>query len=61
MAPAHKIGVKSGVIVGLGGGITWMLIFWAYSLCFWYGTPLIIGDRDKEDKVYTPGVLLIVS
>lgn len=61
LSPAKRFGIRSGIYLGLGGGVSWMLIFFAYSLAFWYGTPLIIADENKEDGTYTPGVLLIVS
>ncbi|XP_046665840.1 multidrug resistance protein homolog 49 isoform X2 [Homalodisca vitripennis] len=60
LSPAKKVGIRSGLYLGLGGGISWMLVFFAYSLAFWYGTPLILADRDRPDSVYTPGVLLII-
>lgn len=61
LALAKSVGVRSGLYQGIGGGVSWMLIFLAYALAFWYGTPLILADRGKPDSTYTPGVLLIVS
>uniref|UniRef100_A0A1B6E6B2 ABC-type xenobiotic transporter n=1 Tax=Clastoptera arizonana TaxID=38151 RepID=A0A1B6E6B2_9HEMI len=60
MEPARKVAIRSGIYTGLGGGITWLLIYCCYALCFWYGIPLILRDRDNEDKTYTPGVVLII-
>ncbi|XP_054264995.1 multidrug resistance protein homolog 49-like isoform X1 [Macrosteles quadrilineatus] len=60
LIPARRVGIKSGIFSGFGGGVSWMLIFFSYSIAFWYGTPLILADRYNEDKTYTPGVLLIV-
>jgi ATP-binding cassette subfamily B (MDR/TAP) protein 1 len=38
----------------------WFIIYCCYALAFWYGISLILEDRDKIDKDYTPAVLIIV-
>ncbi|CAD7078234.1 unnamed protein product [Hermetia illucens] len=60
LGPAEKSGVRKGLISGIGGGTMWFLIYCCYALAFWYGVSLILDDRDKEDKLYTPAVLIIV-
>lgn len=60
LVSAEKNGVKKGIYTGTGGGVMWLIIYLIYALAFWYGMGLILDDRDKEDKEYTPAVLLIV-
>ncbi|CAO1320937.1 unnamed protein product [Diamesa hyperborea] len=60
LLPAEKNGKKKGVFSGIGGGIMWFIIYCCYALAFWYGISLILADRDKLDKDYTPAVLIIV-
>ncbi|XP_039294662.1 multidrug resistance protein homolog 49 isoform X2 [Nilaparvata lugens] len=57
---SKQVAMRNGIYTGLGTGITWALVFCSYTLAFWYGTPLILADRYKEDKDYSPGVLAIV-
>lgn len=49
-----------GLLTGLSDGILRFLFFGAYALGYWYGIKLVLDDRDKEDKEYTPAVLMIV-
>lgn len=49
------------MLTGLGEGVMRFLFFAAYAVGYWYGVELVLGDRDKEDKEYTPAVLMIVS
>lgn len=60
LLPAEKNGKKKGIYSGFGGGLMWFIIYCCYALAFWYGISLILGDRDKIDKEYTPAVLIIV-
>lgn len=60
LLPAEKNGIKKGVFTGSGGGVMWLIIYLIYALAFWYGMGLILDDRDKEIKEYTPAALLIV-
>lgn len=60
LLPAEKNGKKKGVFSGIGGGLMWFIIYCCYALAFWYGISLILEDRDKIDKDYTPAVLIIV-
>ena len=64
---ARKAGVMRGVLVALGAGVMWFIIYGSYGLAFWYGVKLIMDDReactvDPEDcnARYTPASLLIV-
>lgn len=57
---AEKNGKKKGVYSGIGSGLTWLINYCCYAIAFWYGIGLILDDRDKVDKEYTPAVLLIV-
>jgi ATP-binding cassette subfamily B (MDR/TAP) protein 1 len=60
LIPAEKNGKKKGIFSGFGGGLMWFIIYCCYALAFWYGIGLILDDRDKLDKEYTPAVLVIV-
>lgn len=57
---AEKNGIKKGLYTGAGGGVMWLIIYFIYALAFYYGMGLILDDRDKEFKEYTPAALLIV-
>lgn len=60
LEPAEKNGKKKGIYSGIGGGLMWFIIYCCYALAFWYGISLILDDRDKIEKDYTPAVLIIV-
>ena len=61
LRPAEINGKKKGLFSGIGGGIMWLIIYCCYALAFWYGIGLILDDRGKDIKEYTPAVLVIVS
>uniref|UniRef100_A0A336LJ59 ABC-type xenobiotic transporter n=1 Tax=Culicoides sonorensis TaxID=179676 RepID=A0A336LJ59_CULSO len=60
LIPAEKNGIKKAIYTGSGGGIMWLIIYLIYALAFWYGMALILEDRDKEIKEYTPAALIII-
>ncbi|KAH0550179.1 multidrug resistance protein homolog 49-like isoform X1 [Cotesia glomerata] len=60
LVPAEKTGIKRGMWSGVGGGIMWFIIYLSYAVAFWYGVQLILEDRPKLEKEYTPAVLVIV-
>ena len=60
LKPAEKSGIKRGLWSGVGGGGMWLIIYLSYAVAFWYGVKLILEDRPKENKQYTPAVLVIV-
>ncbi|XP_012236010.1 multidrug resistance protein homolog 49 isoform X2 [Linepithema humile] len=60
LGPAEKTGIRRGMWSGIGGGVMWLIIYLSYALAFWYGVQLIVDDRPKEVKEYTPAVLVIV-
>ncbi|XP_077979293.1 ATP-dependent translocase ABCB1-like [Glandiceps talaboti] len=53
---AKTVGIKKGVVSGVGMGVTFLLVFCTYALGFWYGTQLILNP----DKDYTIGSMLTV-
>lgn len=61
LVPAEKNGIKKAIYTGFGAGFLWLIIYLIYALAFWYGMGLILDDLDKEDREYTPAVLLIVG
>lgn len=52
--------LMKGVISGIGDGIMRFLFFGSNALGFWYGVKLVLEDRDRIDKQYTPEILMIV-
>lgn len=57
---AKKAGARKGLFSGIGDGIMRFLFFASNALAFWYGVKLVLDDRDKDDKEYTPAILMIV-
>lgn len=56
------------MLVAVGAGLMWFIIYGSYALAFWYGVKLIMDDRETcveqpEDCFarYTPASLLIVG
>lgn len=60
LRPAETMGCKRGLFSGLGGGVSWFIIYSSYALAFWYGVELIIESRATGDGEYTPAILVIV-
>lgn len=58
---AKESGARKGLLSGIEDGVTRFLFFGINALGFWYGVQLVLDDRDKIDKEYTPAVLMIVS
>lgn len=58
---AQKAGIRKGLASGIGEGIMRFMFYAMNSLAYWYGVTLVLADRDKVDKEYTPAVLMIVS
>ncbi|XP_017865605.1 PREDICTED: multidrug resistance protein homolog 49 [Drosophila arizonae] len=60
LMPAEATGRKKGLYSGIGAGVMWLIIYCCIALAVWYGVNLILDDRGKEDRQYTPAVLVIV-
>lgn len=58
---AKNAGKLKGLLSGIGDGIMRFLFFGSNAIAFWYGVQLVLDDRNKEDKEYTPAVLMIVT
>ncbi|XP_015677389.1 bile salt export pump [Protobothrops mucrosquamatus] len=50
---AQTWGIRKGIIMGFFTGYIWCIIFLCYSLAFWYGSKLVL-----DDKEYSAGTLL---
>lgn len=61
LTPAQKAGIRKGLASGIGEGIMRFMFYAMNSLAYWYGVTLVLADRDKIDKEYTPAVLMIVN
>ncbi|XP_059216355.1 multidrug resistance protein homolog 65 [Stomoxys calcitrans] len=59
LIPARKASQRKGAFSGFSDGVLKSLLFLSCAGAFWYGVNLIIDDRDKEDKDYTPAILMI--
>lgn len=57
---AKKAVKMKGFLTALGDGIMRFFYSWCFALTFWYGVQLVLDDRDKVNKEYTPAVLMIV-
>lgn len=60
LLPAKEASKRKGFSTGIGDGIMRFLFFASNALAYWYGVRLVLNDRDKADKEYTPAVLMIV-
>lgn len=60
LKPAEDTGRRKGLYSGIGAGVMWFIIYISYAIAMWYGVQLIIDDRGKEIRNYTPAVLIIV-
>lgn len=58
---AEENGNTKGLFTGLGVGFMWLVTYWAYAVALWYGTKMVVSDRDKEFRNYTPNTIVIVS
>lgn len=61
LVPAKKAGRRKGFLSGVGDGVMRFLFFASNAVAFWYGVQLVLDDRDKTEKQYTPAVLMIVG
>ncbi|XP_021562013.1 bile salt export pump [Carlito syrichta] len=50
---AQRWGIRKGIVMGFFTGYVWCIIFFCYSLAFWYGSKLVL-----EEGEYTPGTLV---
>lgn len=53
LVSAQHWGIRKGMVMGFFTGYTWCLIFFCYALAFWYGSTLVL-----DEKEYTPGTLV---
>lgn len=60
LIPSQKAGTFKGLTSGIGEGIVRFLFYASNALAYWYGVSLVLDDRDKDIKEYTPAVLMIV-
>lgn len=61
LIPARNASKRKGLASGIGDGIMRFLFMASNALAYWYGVRLVLNDRGKIDKTYTPTVLMIVS
>uniref|UniRef100_A0A0N5C259 ABC-type xenobiotic transporter n=1 Tax=Strongyloides papillosus TaxID=174720 RepID=A0A0N5C259_STREA len=50
---AMKDGIKKGAVVGVGLGMTFLIIFASYCLAFWVGTDFIYEGKVETNVVFT--------
>jgi ABC-type multidrug transport system fused ATPase/permease subunit len=59
---AKRTGIKKGLIFGIGMGMTWLIVYSAYCLAFWYGAKLV-RDSLQSGEVpprYDGGTVIMV-
>lgn len=61
LQPAESASIRKGMFSGIGEAIMRFMFFASNAVAYWYGVTLVLDDRDKEYKEYTPTVLMIVS
>lgn len=59
MKGKHPVQMK-GLLLGIREGIMRFLIYGSSAVAYWYGVELVLNDRHKLDKEYTPTVMMIV-
>ena len=52
---AKSVGTQKGLVLGMGNGLFWTIIFVAFALSFYYGLILI------QEEGFSPGNVLVVS
>lgn len=57
---SKEMGIKRGMMSGLGGGVLWLVTYCCYAVAFVYGVRLIVWSWEADDTKYTPGILIIV-
>lgn len=60
LIPAQKAGKLKGLFTGSGEAVMRFMFYASNALAYWYGVTLVLADRDKDYKEYTPAVLMIV-
>lgn len=57
---ANEAAQMKGLLMGIGDGLSAFVLYCVWALGYWYGVQLVLEDRFKQDKEYTPAVLFIV-
>lgn len=57
---AERVVRWKSALLGLREGILRFLFFCSSALAYWYGVKLVLDDRHKVNKEYTPTVMIIV-
>lgn len=55
-----KIVTRKGFFTGIGEGIMRFVFFGITGITFWYGTQMVLSDRENVDKKYSIAILFIV-
>ncbi|XP_012934162.1 multidrug resistance protein 1 isoform X2 [Heterocephalus glaber] len=50
---AKRIGIKKAITANISIGVTFLLIYAAYALAFWYGTTLVLSNEYSIGQVLT--------
>ena len=46
LGEARKAGITRGILTAVGNAINYFLLFFMYALAFWFGTKMILDDRE---------------
>ncbi|KFM57755.1 Multidrug resistance protein 1, partial [Stegodyphus mimosarum] len=60
LAKARKKGIIRSLLTAISEAIAWLGIFCGYALAFWYGSRLILAEKDEINPEYSSGTLVIV-
>lgn len=56
-----KAAKRKGLFSSIADGTIRLLYFASCAISFWFGVRWVLEDRDKDNKKYSPAVLIIVS
>uniref|UniRef100_A0A6P7GUE6 ABC-type xenobiotic transporter n=1 Tax=Diabrotica virgifera virgifera TaxID=50390 RepID=A0A6P7GUE6_DIAVI len=60
LVSARKNNIKRTMIVGIGFGLVYLLLYSSYALSLWYGVKLVLKDRFNPNASYTPANMVTI-
>lgn len=61
MLGAEKAGIKKGLVIGLGMGLFWIIVYSSFAVAFWYGMILIQKEGLEPGKIYPVSMLSVCT
>lgn len=53
-------GQRKGMYSGMSMGVMWTLMYWSYSVAFWYGAHLVLMGRETGVTEYTSSSIIVI-